>query len=303
MIEYSQTTGDTSYLNILKDFADNHFEYNNAKYAGYDDAQWAGITLIKAYSLFGEKKYLSRSIEMWNHIIKNAWDNDFCNGGLWWNYEQTYKNAITNELFIVFSTMLYIETNENKYKDWALKTWKWFDETGMISSKTDDNSVIFLVNDGINTSCKSNKRDIWTYNQGVLIGGLVNLWKIFEDSKYLNTAINIATSSINNLTKNGILVEKPKPGIVRESLNTDQQQFKSIFVRYLTMLIQALPDSNFNKVVFINFIKRNYEKVCKIYTDNKIGKLWDKKNTDNDFNAISQTSGLDLFISRLKTIH
>jgi len=39
LIEYSQITGDTSYLKAIKNFADNQYAYNDAKYAGYDDAQ------------------------------------------------------------------------------------------------------------------------------------------------------------------------------------------------------------------------------------------------------------------------
>ena len=141
---------------------------------------------------------------------------------------------------------------------------------------------------------------IWTYNQGVIIGGLVNLWLIFKNTDYLDTAINITNSTINNLTIDGILVEKPRSGNVSEDINTDQQQFKGIFVRYLAKLIKVLPDSNPNKINYINFIKKNCNNVLEIYTDLKIGKLWDKNNCEANFNAISQTAGLDLFTTLLK---
>ena len=257
LIDYSVASGDTSYINVINNFADNKCAYDDAKYAGYDDAQWTGIALLKAYTLTGHKPYLSRSIEMWNYIIENSWDEKECGGGLWWNIEETYKNAITNELFIVYSTMLYLRTNENKYKDWALTAWEWFDQTEMISHENNRRQIMNLVNDGVDRNCKNNDGAIWTYNQGVIIGGLVNLWLIFENTEYLNIAINIANSTINNLTIDGILVEKPRSGNVSENINTDQQQFKGIFVRYLSKLIEVLPDTNPNKINYINFIKKN----------------------------------------------
>lgn len=300
LIEYSLESGDSAYISAIKTFADNKCAFDDAKYAGYDDAQWTGIALLKAYSLTNHKPYLSRSIEMWNYIIENSWDEQECEGGLWWDIDKTYKNAITNELFIVYSTMLYFRTNENKYKDWALTAWDWFEKTGMISLENNNRHIMHLVNDGLDRKCMNNSGAIWTYNQGVIIGGLVNLWLIFEDTYYLDTAINIANSTINNLTIDGILVEKTRSGIVAENINTDQQQFKGIFVRYLSKLIEVLPDTNPNKNNYINFIKKNCNNVLKLYTDFNIGKLWNKNNCEDNFNAISQTAGLDLFTTLLK---
>ena len=154
LIEYSLESGDTSYINAIKIFADNKCAYDDSKYAGYDDAQWTGIALLKAYSLTNHKPYLSRSIEMWNYIIENSWDEKECGGGLWWDIEKTYKNAITNELFIVYSTMLYFRTNENKYKDWALTAWEWFEKTEMISLENNNRHIMHLVNDGVDRNCR-----------------------------------------------------------------------------------------------------------------------------------------------------
>lgn len=299
LVDYAMATGDSVYLPLIISFADSKCSYDDAKFAGYDDAQWTGIALIKVYKLTNQKKYLIKAIELWEYLVKNSWDETFCEGGFWWNVEETYKNAITNELSIVYSSMLYFVTKDEKYKEWTLKVWTWFEKSGMIAQVTDKKFIKYLVNDGINANCKNNGGSYWTYNQGVIIGGLVNLWHIFNDFKYINLAIDIAKSTINHLTIDGVLVEKPFYPIVSDNLNTDQQQFKGIFFRYLTNLIVCLPSSNENKSIFNGFIEKNLRSVAKFYPDFRIGTLWHKQSLEN-FNAISQTSGLDLFISLLK---
>lgn len=299
LIDYSTLTSDTIYFPVIENFADNECAYNDSKFAGYDDAQWTGISLIKAYQLLEKKRYLQKAIELWDYILKNSWDSDFCSGGLWWNVERTYKNAITNELFIVFSTMLYFETNDQKYNDWAIRAWEWFRSTEMLSLETKETEVKYLVNDGVTSNCKNNNGPIWTYNQAVLIGGLVNLWKINNKEIYIDTAVKIALSALDFLTSSDILVERSRDGSINNSLNSDQQQFKGIFCRYISSLEQALPPDNLNRIRIHQFLSNNYVNVINNYPDYNFGSLWDKK-TSNDCNAISQTSGIDLILSFLR---
>lgn len=299
LIDYSIETGDTTLLPVIVDFVDNKCAYNDSKYAGYDDAQWTGISLIKAYKLTKRKKYLKKAIGLWEYIISNAWGTDNCSGGFWWNIEKTYKNAITNELFIVFSTMLFFETKDPRYNSWAIRTWEWFVNTGMIASDTYDNRIKNLVNDGIGRNCKNHGGSLWTYNQSALIGGLVNLWTINKDDEFLTTAINVANSSIDYFTQNGILVEKPNNNIILEDLNTDQQQFKGIFCRYISELYKILQSNNTFRSEVSSFLFNNYSEVVSIYPDYRIGSLWNQVRLD-DNNAITQTSGVDLFVALIK---
>ena len=90
-----------------------------------------------------------------------------CGGGIWWKKPKQYKNAIANELFLAVAAKLASLTPDAQkratYLDWAQREWKWFAASGMINA---DN----LVNDGLDASCKNNKRTTWTYNQGVILG-------------------------------------------------------------------------------------------------------------------------------------
>ena len=57
-----------------------------------------------------------------------------------------------------------------------------------------------LVNDGLTSTCANNRRTPWTYNQvtvlmkknlfneGVIIGGLVNMYKATKNMNYLQKA-------------------------------------------------------------------------------------------------------------------
>ena len=294
LIDYINTSGNKDFLPLIENFMDNECAFLDSKYAGYDDAQWTAITLIKTFQLTQNKKYLDKAVELWNYIVENSWDEKFCGGGLWWNVERTYKNAITNELFLMLSTMLYLETGETLYKNWALKVWKWFTESGMISEKTGGRKIKNLINDGLNRSCKNNEGEIWTYNQAVILGGLTNLWKITSDSSYIIKAVEIAETAIQNLSENNILKERTDL-----SLNTDQQQFKGIFIRYLAYLTINLPDKLQNeKEYFKNFVFYNADFVWRYNKQGEINTYWSEKSQEkHNFlcTPISQTSGLDLF--------
>jgi predicted alpha-1,6-mannanase (GH76 family) len=57
------------------------------------------------------------------------------------------------------------------YFYWATNAWAWFRGSGMINAQN-------LVNDGLTAGCQNNGRSTWTYNQGVIIGALTELYKV-----------------------------------------------------------------------------------------------------------------------------
>ena len=108
-----------------------------------------------------------------------------------------YKNAIPNELFLLNAIRLHQRTpgdgGTGSYFYWATNEWSWFKNSGMINAQN-------LINDGLTANCLNNGQTTWTYNQGVILGGLTELYKITGDTNYLVAAETIANAAIANLT-------------------------------------------------------------------------------------------------------
>jgi predicted alpha-1,6-mannanase (GH76 family) len=98
-----------------------------------------------------------------------------------------------------------------------------------------------LVNDGLTTQqggCANNGGTTWTYNQGVVLGGLTELYRATGDRALLADARAIAGAALRGLTRDGILTEPCEPA---GSCNADQAAFKGIFARNLAELDRVLP--------------------------------------------------------------
>lgn len=195
----------------------------------YDDEGWWALAWIHAYDLTGQPRYLKMAKVIFGDLTK-GWTGR-CNGGLVWSKKHLYKNAIPNELFLLTAIRLHQRTPEDQgpgsYLDWAVKEWNWFKNTGMINPQ-------YLVNDGLNQQCENNGGTTWTYNQGVLIGGLTDLYKVTGDTNYLNQATMIADAAIALLVDGHDVLQEPCEE--HGCGGGDLPQFKGIFIRYLTYL-------------------------------------------------------------------
>jgi len=261
LIRYSAITGSQEYLPVI----DQVFERNkNLVIPGkngtpdvvkknflnefYDDEGWWALTWIDAYRLTKDKKYL----EMAQTIFKDmatGFDKT-CGGGIYWKKPKQYKNAISNGLFILTALRLHQEAPRTKIAgnlplDWSRLIWKWFLETGMI------NRYIWLVEDGLK-DCQPVSNQNWTYNQGVIIAVMCELYRINKDKEALQMAEYIAHSTMSRMTTpEGILKEKNE-----NNMGADRPQFKGIFIRHLASLYQITQNEEYS-----NFILKNAESI------------------------------------------
>jgi hypothetical protein len=174
---------------------------------GYDDEAWWAHAWIRAYDLTANPTYLAAAKTVFTDMI-GGWDTAACGGGVWWDRARTYKNAVTNELFLLVAASLHNRTagdnGPGSYLDWAQKEWAWFKASGMINASS-------LINDGLRygsdpSVCNNPGDTTWTYNQGIVLGGLAELYEATGDSTLLASAEPIADATLAKLTDNsGIL--------------------------------------------------------------------------------------------------
>jgi predicted alpha-1,6-mannanase (GH76 family) len=190
----------------------------------FDDNGWWALAWVDAYDLTGQREYLDAARTIFARNLA-GWDG-VCGGGMWWNTRRRYKNAITTELFITLAARLHERVPDDQdYLPWALRGWEWLSGRALIGPDG-------LVNDGLTAGCENNGGTAWTYNQGVILGGLAALYDITGDREFLRRGEFIADAALRGLTDaDGILTEPCE--LTADGCDGDATQFKGIFVRYL----------------------------------------------------------------------
>ncbi len=277
VIDYSQRTGNTAYLGVISNTYDRN-SAGNFLNDYYDDEGWWAMSWIKAYDLTGNVRYLNMAKTIFNDM-KGGWTTT-CNGGIWWSKAKTYKNAIANELFLSVAIRLHQHTpgdsGAGSYLDWAQREWTWFNASGMINSQN-------LVNDGLTSGCANNGQTTWTYNQGVILGGLADMYKSTGTASYLTKAQSIADAATTRLVTSA--------GVLKEPCNCaggDVPQFKGIFMRNLAYLHETQ-----NKATYQAFLTKNADSIWlnDRNSSNQFGMLWE--GPFDTANAANQSSAQD----------
>lgn len=194
----------------------------------------------------------------------------------------SYINAIANELFLSVAAHLARRTWNIKYLDYAVKEWQWFEKSGLINAENN-------INDGLDGDCKNNGYAVWTYNQGVIVGALVELSKATFDGSYIATAEKIAWAGIHNLTdSNGVLHDTCEKGC-----GGDVSQFKGIFMRNIAQLYTTTFDSGLR-----SFLETNAKSIWKNdrnSQNNFLGLTWSGPHAEAD--ASTHSSALMALIA------
>ena len=289
VIDYARQTQTTVYNAMIA----NTFEKHGAgQFLNdfYDDEGWWALTWVNAYDLTTDLRYLQMAQTIFTDM-QGGWDQT-CGGGLWWSKERAYKNAIANELFLALATRLHLRTSatatqaesSDSYLNWALREWQWFAQSGLIDREG-------LINDGLDQRCANNNGVTWTYNQGVILGGLVDLYQITHEQSYLTQAESIANTAIERLVNSqGILTEPAEETGCRD----DRPQFKGVFVRNLSLLYQVNHNDAYRR-----FIARNADVLWQQNRNasSQFGLHWG--GPFDTIDASRQTSALDVLNAAL----
>ncbi|EIN11862.1 Six-hairpin glycosidase [Punctularia strigosozonata HHB-11173 SS5] len=218
----------------------------------YDDAQW----LILAYWKVADYKnahnevsqdYLDAALAIYD-LVASQWDTSNCGGGVWWSKDHTYKNAITNELFILTSAEGYKRYGNQTMLDNAIKAWSWLEGSGMRNAQG-------LYNDGIDfIFCHNNNETTWTYNQGVIASALGALFAATGNTTLLSEAEITLDAAISHLTivsnatdataTNSTILKESCDDAVHSTCNLDQQIFKGIWTKHLMYYLDSANDTS-----------------------------------------------------------
>lgn len=270
LIEYGRITGDESVKEIVNNTFQKTKEFEVEAQDGkdawicknyineyYDDEAWWALAWIDAWEYTGDDRYLEMARIIFEDIT-TAW-NEECGGGMYWKKGITYKGTISNGLALTLSSRLHLADtgtiNGRSCLQWSIDIWQWMIDSNLLND-------LGLLQDGVknkNGNCDL-VSSVWTYNQGVVLSGLVNLNAITGENHYLESAHKLAKATINNMvSESGILKEiNCEP----DKCNADAEQFKGIFMRHLSVLQEKSPKNEYS-----NFLKNNansiYEKSMK----------------------------------------
>jgi predicted alpha-1,6-mannanase (GH76 family) len=249
--------------------------------AFYDDEGWWALAWIAAYDLTHDLQYLQAAESIFEDMAA-GWTTP-C-GGIWWDKSRRYIAAISNELFLSVAAHLANRSGSKAYYlSWAQREWAWSQDTGMINSHGN-------INDGVDIiTCKNNIGTVWSYNQGVILGGLVELSRAALNSSLLLIAQRIAIAAIVTLTdENDVLHDPCEP-----NCGADGSQFKGVFMRNLQVLQQVSSNPLFSAT-----IKANADSIWANDRDlsNKLSVVWSGPFV-TPVNASTQSSALDALVA------
>lgn len=292
LVDYARVSNSTRYTSVIQNTltAAQVSRHGSSGFINkfYDDEGWWALAWIDAYDLTKDPQYLFMARSIFGDMA-NGWD-ETCGGGIWWSKDRQYKNAIANELFLSVAAHLANRVDasqQTQYLNWANKEWTWFAASGMINAKNLINDGLTITTSQTGTTCTNNGKNTWSYNQGVVLGGLTELSKANPCPSLPLVAKKIATSATTSLVDtNGIMHDICEP-----NCGADGVQFKGIFVRNLVALDHAYP-----QVAYKTFIETNADAIWnKSQGPNfQFGQVW--SGPFDAGKAGSQSSALDAIV-------
>lgn len=264
----------------------------------YDDEGWWALAWLKAYDVTNNTAYRDEAASIFSDMTKGY--TATC-GGLWWDKGHTANVAIANELFLAVAAGLANRVSQAQtpyYVIWIAQHWAWFRHAGFINLDTGN------INDGLDLeTCENNNGTVWSYNQGVIVGALLEGMKtsVFYIGSPDSNAI-IYGYYIENVPYFAFRVLLDSDGILHDACEpecgNDGPQFKGIFIRNVMQsrtYLEQLARFNKSRVV----IERNADAIWEKDRgrDDKLGLVW--SGPYKEATAATQSSALDALVARL----
>lgn len=166
----------------------------------YDDNGIVAMELIDAYRLTANQEFLDRAETITEFIMSG--EDSRMGGGLYWleavsgncnSGPNCIKAANTTAYASFVTSELYKETEQERYLDFAKRTYQW-----NYSTLRDPSDNLYWNDINIGTNQINPVK--WTYNAAMMIMSGVNLYEITGQQSYLDESIATARSAFSKFT-------------------------------------------------------------------------------------------------------
>jgi hypothetical protein len=201
----------------------------------YDDNDWVGSDLVQHYLLTGSAVALDRAQGVFDYV-QTGWENGLPNrGGVRW-VDASFngdRGAASTAGFAKLGAHLYDVTGRRTrtYLDWAQKATDWLKQYLLAPNGLYVNA---MRADGTLDG------NLWIYNQGVLVGANVLLYRVTGTAGYLAEARRLADAALSFFSKN---FADPYYSAAGAGIGaySGRGAFNAIFLRNLLTLHAAQP--------------------------------------------------------------
>ncbi|WP_375445805.1 glycoside hydrolase family 76 protein [uncultured Fibrella sp.] len=283
LVDSYTRTNDARYLTYMNDWFLGVPVKNGNSFLNtyYDDMLWNALAMLRAYDATKDKKWLDATQLLWDDI-KLGWSNVQGGGIAWQKKQLAYKNTPANAPAVILAARLYQRFERKSDLDWAKKIYDW-------QLKTLVDPVTGFVYDGINRQ-NDGKIDLnwkFTYNQGLMIGAGLEMFRATRVETYLNEAIKTANFTLADANLS-------PAGLLKVEGNGDGGLFKAVFVRYLALLATEPATPAIERNRYVRFLTSNAETLWRSGTRKPaivFGPNWAKPPTDDKAELTTQLSG------------
>lgn len=193
----------------------------------YDDNEWIGIDFVYASRTLDAPSLIDDARLVFDFAI-SGWTDDVLGGGIYWQqFNLESKNTCSNGPAAVLAMLLYEETGEDQYLDWAIRIVDWLDIL------YDEDTGVFHDNIKPDGTIEPTK---WTYNAGTPLHAYALLFRATGDTSWLDRARKLAADSLAHFTSGTTADGAP--------IFPDTPWFNSILHRGYIALLEVDPDKD-----------------------------------------------------------